>query len=410
MQEILLGVTMFTTVVVALVIVILFAKSRLVASGNVNIIINDDPDKAISVPVGGKLLNVLADQKIFISSACGGGGTCAQCVVNVHEGGGDILATELSHITKREAREGVRLSCQVAVKQDMKIEVPAEVFEVKKWTCKVRSNKDVATFIRELILELPEGDNVDFRAGGFIQIECPAYTAAYKDYDIAEEYRPDWDNFNIWRYTSVVEEAGTERAYSMANYPDEKGIIMLNIRIATPPPRGPEGIPPGIMSSYTYALKEGDEVTISGPFGEFYARDTDTEMVFIGGGAGMAPMRSHLFDQLRRIGSKRKITFWYGARSLREMFYEDDFNTLAEENENFTWHTALSEPLPEDNWTGLVGFIHQVLYDNYLRDHPAPEDCEYYICGPPLMLSACIGLLHDLGVEDENILFDDFGV
>lgn len=401
---------MFTTVVVALVIVILFAKSRLVASGNVNIIINDDPDKAISVPVGGKLLNVLADQKIFISSACGGGGTCAQCVVNVHEGGGDILATELSHITKREAREGVRLSCQVAVKQDMKIEVPAEVFEVKKWTCKVRSNKDVATFIRELILELPEGDNVDFRAGGFIQIECPAYTAAYKDYDIAEEYRPDWDNFNIWRYTSVVEEAGTERAYSMANYPDEKGIIMLNIRIATPPPRGPEGIPPGIMSSYTYALKEGDEVTISGPFGEFYARDTDTEMVFIGGGAGMAPMRSHLFDQLRRIGSKRKITFWYGARSLREMFYEDDFKTLAEENENFTWHTALSEPLPEDNWTGLVGFIHQVLYDNYLRDHPAPEDCEYYICGPPLMLSACIGLLHDLGVEDENILFDDFGV
>ena len=409
MQEVLLGVTMFTAVVLALVVVILIAKARLVASGNVDILINNDPEKAISVPVGGKLLNVLADNGIFVSSACGGGGTCAQCKVHVHEGGGDILPTELSHITKREARERMRLSCQVAVKQDMKIEVPAEVFEVKRWKCKVRSNKDVATFIRELVLELPEGENVDFRAGGFIQIECPPYEADYKDYDIAEEYRPDWDRFNIWRYKSVVKEGGPQRAYSMANYPDEKGIIMLNIRIATPPPRGPEGIPPGVMSSYTYSLKEGDEVTISGPFGEFFAKDTDAEMVFIGGGAGMAPMRSHIFDQLRRICTERKVTFWYGARSLKEMFYEDDFNTLAEENENFTWHTALSEPLPEDNWTGYVGFIHQVLYDNYLRDHPAPEDCEYYICGPPLMLSACLNLLHDLGVEDQNILFDDFG-
>lgn len=409
MQEILLGVTMFTAVVVALVIVILIAKARLVASGSVTILINNDPEKAISAPVGGKLLNVLADNKVFVSSACGGGGTCAQCKVHVHEGGGDILSTELSHINKREAREGMRLSCQVAVKQDMAIDVPAEVFEVKKWECKVRSNKDVATFIRELVLEVPEGDNVDFRAGGFIQIECPPYEVDYKDYNIADEYRPDWDKFNIWRYKSVAKEGGPQRAYSMANYPDEKGIIMLNIRIATPPPRGPEGVPPGVMSSYTYSLKEGDKVTISGPFGEFFAKDTNAEMIFIGGGAGMAPMRSHIFDQLRRIHTKRKMTFWYGARSLREMFYEDDFNTLAKENENFTWYAALSEPLPEDNWKSNVGFIHQVLYDNYLRDHPAPEDCEYYICGPPPMLSACLNLLHDLGIEDENILFDDFG-
>ena len=409
MQEILLGVTMFTAVVVALVVVILIAKARLVPSGSVNILINNDPEKAISAPVGGKLRNVLADNRVFVSSACGGGGTCAQCKVHVHEGGGDILSTELSHINKREARDGMRLSCQVAVKQDMKIDVPAEVFEVKKWKCKVRSNEDVATFIRELVLELPEGDNVDFRAGGFIQIECPPYEVDYKDYNIAEEYRPDWDKFNIWRYKSVVKEGGPQRAYSMANYPDEKGIIMLNIRIATPPPRGPEGVPPGVMSSYTYSLKEGDEVTISGPFGEFFAKDTNAEMIFIGGGAGMAPMRSHIFDQLRRIHTNRKMTFWYGARSLREMFYEDDFNTLAKENENFTWHAALSEPLPEDNWKSHVGFIHQVLYDNYLKDHSAPEDCEYYICGPPPMLSACLNLLHDLGIEDENILFDDFG-
>ena len=409
MQEILLGVTMFTAVVVALVVVILIAKARLVPSGSVNILINNDPEKAISAPVGGKLLNVLADNRVFVSSACGGGGTCAQCKVHVHEGGGDILSTELSHINKREARDGMRLSCQVAVKQDMKIDVPAEVFEVKKWKCKVRSNEDVATFIRELVLELPEGDNVDFRAGGFIQIECPPYEVDYKDYNIAEEYRPDWDKFNIWRYKSVVKEGGPQRAYSMANYTDEKGIIMLNIRIATPPPRGPEGVPPGVMSSYTYSLKEGDEVTISGPFGEFFAKDTNAEMIFIGGGAGMAPMRSHIFDQLRRIHTNRKMTFWYGARSLREMFYEDDFNTLAKENENFTWHAALSEPLPEDNWKSHVGFIHQVLYDNYLKDHSAPEDCEYYICGPPPMLSACLNLLHDLGIEDENILFDDFG-
>ena len=408
MFEILTSVTMFTAVVLSLVAIILVAKAQLVQSGDVSITINDDPDKAITVPGGGKLLNALATEKLFVSSACGGGGTCGQCTVKVLEGGGDILATELSHITKREAREGVRLSCQVPVKQDMKIEVPAEVFEVKKWHCKVRSNDDVATFIKELILELPPGENVDFRAGGFIQIECPPHELSFKEFDIAEQYRPDWDQFNLWRFASKCDET-VFRAYSMANYPEEKGIITLNIRIATPPPRGPEGIPPGIMSSYSYKLKPGDDVTISGPFGEFFAKETDADMIFVGGGAGMAPMRSHLFDQLKRLDSKRKISFWYGARSFREMFYVEDFDMLQEEHENFTWHVALSEPLPEDNWDGHKGFIHQVLYDNYLKDHSAPEDCEYYICGPPMMLTAVISMLENLGVEEENILFDDFG-
>ncbi len=408
MIEILTGVTMFTAVVLSLVAIILVAKAQLVQSGDVSITINDDPDKAITVSGGGKLLNALATKKLFVSSACGGGGTCGQCTVKVVEGGGDILATELSHITKREAREGVRLSCQVPVKQDMKIEVPSEVFEVKKWQCKVRSNDDVATFIKELVLELPPGENVDFRAGGFIQIECPPHELSFEEFDIADQYRPDWDQFNLWRFTSKVDET-VSRAYSMANYPEEKGIITLNIRIATPPPRGPDGIPPGKMSSYSYKLKPGDEVTISGPFGEFFAKDTNADMVFIGGGAGMAPMRSHLFDQLKRLDSNRKISFWYGARSFREMFYVEDFDMLQEEHDNFAWHVALSEPLPEDNWDGYTGFIHQVLYDNYLKDHPAPEDCEYYICGPPMMLTAVISMLENLGVEEENILFDDFG-
>ena len=406
--EVFLGVMTFTLIILALVCIILAAKAQLVAAGNVTITINDDPDKAISAPAGGKLLNVLADNKIFVSSACGGGGTCAQCKVVIKEGGGEILATELSHITKKQAREGERLSCQVAVKQDMKIELPAEVFDTKTWMCKVRSNHNVATFIKELVLELPEGENVDFRAGGYIQIECPPHTLKYSDFDVEKKYHEDWDKFNLWEIESVVKEP-TIRAYSMANYPEEKGIIMLNVRVATPPPRAPKGTPPGIMSSWIFNLKPGDEVKISGPYGEFYAKETDAEMVFIGGGAGMAPMRSHIFDQLKRLNSKRKMTFWYGARSLREMFYTDHYDKLQEENDNFTWHVALSDPLPEDNWEGYTGFIHQVLYDNYLKDHPAPEDCEYYICGPPLMNAAVFKMLEDLGVEQENILFDDFG-
>jgi Na+-transporting NADH:ubiquinone oxidoreductase subunit F len=408
MAEILLGVTTFTIVVLLLVAVILFAKTHLVQSGDVTITINDDPGKAITVPTGGKLLSVLAAEKVFVSSACGGGGTCAQCTVKVLEGGGDILPTELSHISKRDARSGVRLSCQVAVKQDMKIEVPAEVFGIKKWTCKVRSNHDVATFIKELVLELPADEDLDFRAGGFIQIECPPHEVSFKDFEIDEQYKPAWDQFNLWRYNSKVN-AEVVRAYSMANYPEEKGIIMLNVRIATPPPRGPEGIPPGKMTSYIYSLNAGDEVTISGPFGEFFAKETDAEMIFVGGGAGMAPMRSHIFDQLKRINSKRKISFWYGARSLCEMFYVEDYDMLQREYDNFNWHVALSEPLPEDNWDGYTGFIHQVLYDNYLKDHLAPEDCEFYICGPPMMNTAVLKLLHDIGVEQENVLFDDFG-
>ncbi len=405
MLEIGLGVSFFTAIVLVLVALILFAKSRLVPSGNIKISINGEKD--IEVPAGGKLLGVLADNGLFVPSACGGGGTCAQCRVKIHEGGGSILPTEESHITKREASCGDRLSCQVAVKQDMKIEVPEEVFGVKKWQCKVRSNDNVATFIKELVLELPEGENVDFRAGGYIQIECPPHTVKYKDFAIQDEYHPDWDHFNIWQYESVVTEQ-VIRAYSMANYPLEKGIIMLNVRIASPPPRT-EGLAPGKMSSFIFNLKEGDEVTISGPFGEFFAKETESEMVFVGGGAGMAPMRSHIFDQLERIKTKRKITFWYGARSKREMFYVEDFDRLAAEHDNFEWHVALSDPMEEDNWDGYTGFIHNVLHENYLNEHEAPEDCEFYMCGPPMMNQAVINMLHELGVEDENILLDDFG-
>ena len=404
---IILGSIMFTVIVLILVIIILFAKSKLVATGNAKININDDPEKSVEIPIGGKLLNALADQQIYLPSACGGGGTCGECKVIISEGGGDILATERGKLTRKQIKEGYRLSCQVPVKDDMKLEIPPEVFDIKKWECTVRSNANVATFIKELVLELPEGENVDFRAGGYIQIEAPPHVVKYSDFDIEDEYKPDWDKYNMWQYVSKVDE-DIVRAYSMASYPEEKGIIMLNVRIASPPP-GKPNVPPGQMSSYIFNLKPGDKVIISGPYGEFFARDTDNEMVFIGGGAGMAPMRSHIFDQLKRLHSTRKISFWYGARSLREIFYQEDFDKLAEENENFTWHVALSEPLPEDNWTGLTGFIHQVLYDEYLKDHPAPEDCEYYLCGPPMMNAAVLKMLDDLGVEEENILFDDFG-
>lgn len=406
-MEIILGVAMFTTIVMVLVLLILFAKSKLVNTGDIAVEINGDLDKSFHAPAGDKLLNVLSSQGIFVSSACGGGGSCGQCRVVIKEGGGDILPTELSHINKREAKEGCRLACQVNVKQNLKIELPEEIFGVKKWECEVISNDNKATFIKELKLKIPDGEDVPFRAGGFIQIEAPAHDISYADFDVPQEYRGDWDKFNLFRYRSTVNDT-TVRAYSMANYPEEKGIIMLNVRIATPPPNNPD-VPPGIMSSYIWSLKAGDKVTISGPFGEFFAKDTDAEMIFIGGGAGMAPMRSHIFDQLKRLNSKRKISFWYGARSLREMFYEDDFNQLQAENENFTWHVALSDPQPEDNWTGYTGFIHNVLLENYLRNHPAPEDCEFYMCGPPMMNAAVIKMLKDLGVEDENIMLDDFG-
>lgn len=410
MGEILLSVSIFTGVVLLLVALIIIARSKLVATGDITIEVNEDPEKAITLPAGEKLLTALAQHKIFLSSACGGGGTCGQCRVVVNEGGGSILPTEKTHINTRQEREGQRLACQLTCKQNLKIQVSPEVFGVRKWTCKVRSNHNVATFIKELILELPPGEEVPFRAGGFIQIECLPHEVSYENFDIEEEYRPDWDRLHLWPLHSKVEEEGpVVRAYSMANYPDEKDVIMLNVRVATPPPNSPPKTPPGKMSSYIFSLKKGDDVTISGPFGEFFAKDTNNEMIFIGGGAGMAPMRSHIFDQLKRLKTKRKIKFWYGARSLREMFYQEDFDTLQRERSNFQWHAVLSDPLPEDNWKGPMGLIHQVLYDNYLKNHSAPEDCEYYICGPPIMLKCCRDMLDSLGVEPENILFDDFG-
>ncbi|MDH2997430.1 NADH:ubiquinone reductase (Na(+)-transporting) subunit F [Pasteurellaceae bacterium LFhippo2] len=409
MDNFIFGIVIFTALVLVLAVLILVAKSKLVDSGDITISINDDASKAITLPAGGKLLGALASKGIFVSSACGGGGSCGQCIVKVKSGGGEILPTELSHITKREAKEGYRLACQVNVKSSMDVELPEEIFGVKKWECTVISNDNKATFIKELKLQIPEGEEVPFRAGGYIQIEAPAHVVKYEDYKslIDEEYHEDWNKFNLWRYVSTVNEP-IIRAYSMASYPEEKGIIMLNVRIATPPPNNPD-VPPGQMSSYIWSLKEGDKVTISGPFGEFFAKDTDAEMVFIGGGAGMAPMRSHIFDQLKRLKSKRKMSFWYGARSKREMFYVEDFDGLAAENDNFVWHVALSDPQPGDNWDGYTGFIHNVLYENYLKDHEAPEDCEYYMCGPPIMNSSVIKMLKDLGVEDENILLDDFG-
>ncbi len=409
MDNFIFGIVVFTALVLVLAVLILVAKSKLVDSGDITISINDDPEKAITLPAGGKLLGALASKGIFVSSACGGGGSCGQCIVKVKSGGGEILPTELSHITKREAKEGYRLACQVNVKSSMDVELPEEIFGVKKWECTVISNDNKATFIKELKLQIPEGEEVPFRAGGYIQIEAPAHTVRYEDYKalIDEEYHEDWNKFNLWRYVSKVDEP-IIRAYSMASYPEEKGIIMLNVRIATPPPNNPD-VPPGQMSSYIWSLKPGDKVTISGPFGEFFAKDTDAEMVFIGGGAGMAPMRSHIFDQLKRLKSKRKMTFWYGARSKREMFYVEDFDGLQAENDNFKWYVALSDPQPGDNWDGYTGFIHNVLYENYLKDHEAPEDCEYYMCGPPIMNASVIKMLKDLGVEDENILLDDFG-
>ncbi|QQD24468.1 NADH:ubiquinone reductase (Na(+)-transporting) subunit F [Venatoribacter cucullus] len=403
--EIILGVVMFTVIVLSLVFIILGARAKLVSSGKVKIVINHE--KTIETEAGGKLLQTLAANNIFLSSACGGGGTCAQCKCQVFEGGGSMLPTEESHFTKGDAREGWRLSCQVPVKQDMVIEVPEEVFGVKKWETTVVSNPNVATFIKELTLKLPEGENVDFRAGGYVQLECPPYEINFSDFDIQPEYRGDWERFGFFNLKAVNKE-NTIRAYSMANYPEERGLVKFNIRIATPPP-GSTGINPGIMSSYVFNLKPGDKVTVYGPFGEFFARDTDAEMVFIGGGAGMAPMRSHIFDQLKRLKSKRKISFWYGARSLRELFYQEEYDQLAAENENFTWHVAMSDPQPEDNWNGLTGFIHNVLYEQYLRDHPAPEDCEFYMCGPPIMNQSVINMLLNLGVEPENIMLDDFG-
>lgn len=421
METALLAVAVFVLLIALLTGILLVARAKLVNSEDVKIIVNDDESKPLVVPAGNTLLNTLAGQKIFVPSACGGKGTCGVCKVHVYEGGGAMAPVEDSHVSRGEMREGVRLSCQVKVKSDMRIGVEPEIFSVKKWECVVKSNHNVATFIKEFVLTLPEGEVVPFRAGGYIQIECPPHVVNYKDFDIEEKYRGDWDKFDMWRFVSKVDEVVT-RAYSMANYPEERGMIMLNVRIASPPPRQPD-VPPGIMSSYIFAQKPGDKVTISGPFGEFFAKETDNEMVFIGGGAGMAPMRSHIFDQFMRIKTARKVSFWYGARSVREAFYVDHFDRIQKENENFVWHLALSDALPEDDWgnpespfrkplgakEGYTGFIHNVVYEHYLKNHPSPEDIEYYMCGPPMMNSSVIKMLEDLGVEHENIMLDDFG-
>ena len=403
--EIILGILVFTIAVNTMVLIILGARRLLVSTGDITIEMNDSA-KSVVVQAGGKLLQTLAAQNLFLSSACGGKGTCEQCKCQVLEGGGSILPTEEIYFTNKEKKEGWRLSCQVPVKDNMQIIVPDEVFGAKKWECEVISNDNVATFIKELVLKLPEGEEVGFKAGGYVQMEIPPYSLDYKSFDISEEYHDDWERFGVWENKATTREP-VIRAYSMANYPNEKGIMKFNIRIASPPPG--TDFPPGEMTSYIFNLKEGEKLTIFGPFGDFFAEDTDNEMIFIGGGAGMAPMRSHIFDQLLRLNSNRKITFFYGARSLREMFYTEEYDALAEKYANFNWHVALSDPLPEDNWGGYTGFIHQVIHDQYLKNHDAPEDCEYYMCGPPMMMDACFKMLDDLGVEPEAIKFDDFG-
>jgi Na+-transporting NADH:ubiquinone oxidoreductase subunit F len=408
METIVLGVVMFCIVVLAMVFILLGAKSKLIASGDVNIVINGDDSNPIKTVPGGTLLSTLSSQKIFVPSACGGGGTCAQCRVQIDDGGGSLLPTEVGHISRGEAKENWRLACQVKVKQDMKIRVDESVFNVRKWNCEVVSNNNVATFIKEFKVRLPKGEKINFVSGDYIQIEIPPHNVDFHSFEVEEQYRGDWDHYKIWENRSTTT-ATVERAYSMANYPDEgDDIVMLNVRIATPPPRT-EGLPPGKGSSYIFNCKPGDMVVISGPFGEFHIQKSQREMMFIGGGAGMAPLRSHIMRLLKTDGTDRKMTYWYGARSSREMFYAEDFDELQEKNENFSWQVALSEPQPEDKWKGYTGFIHQVAFDHYLSKHAAPEDIEYYLCGPPMMNSAVLKMLDELGVEPEMIRLDDFG-
>lgn len=405
----LLSVAIFSGVILILVLMLNFAESKLLPQENVSININGDDDKSLQVRPGSTLLSALATENIFLPSACGGGGTCAMCKCQVNEGGGEILSTEKGHISRTEAKENWRLACQVKIKEDMKVHVPDEIFNIQKWDCTVRSNNNVATFIKELVLELPKGENLNFTAGGYIQIDIPEYhQLGFNNFNVEKEYHEDWDKFKIWDVVANNEE-DCFRAYSMANHPAEGNIIMLNVRIATPPPALWDQVPPGIASSYIFNLKKGDKVTISGPFGEFFAKDSDREMIYLGGGAGMAPMRSHLFDLLDTKKTDRKITFFYGARSAREMFYHDDFLKLEKEHSNFKYIVGLSEPMPEDKWEGPTGFIHNVALEEYLKDHEDPTELEYYMCGPPMMIDACDKMLYDLGVEREMIAYDSFG-
>jgi len=402
----LISTLVFVGMIVVLVLILIAAESKLVYKGDVKITINENEEKSITVPAGKTLLNTLSDQKIFLPSACGGGGTCAMCKCQILEGGGEILPTETSHFSYREQKENWRLSCQVKVKNDMSIRIPEEIFNIQKYSCTVKSNRNVATFIKELVLDLDEGQHLEFRSGGYIQIDIPEYELSFKNFDIDKRFREDWEKYNLFDL-QVKNPEPVFRAYSMANHPAEGQKVILNVRIATPP-RGMD-VPPGIASSWIFNLKPGDKVTISGPYGEFYIKDTDREMCFIGGGAGMAPMRSHIFHLFHTEKTKRKATFWYGARSRREMFYDEEFKAIAKEHPNFSYHVALSDPLPEDKWNGPVGFIHQVAFDEYLSKHEDPSEIEYYLCGPPMMLDAVQKMLYNLGVDEENIAFDDFG-
>ena len=402
------AVSILVIITLILVTILTIAEKKLVPQGDVDIIINDDLDKKIKVKPGNTLLSALSTNSIFIPSACGGGGTCAMCKCQVFEGGGQILATEKTHISPSQAKDNWRLGCQVKIKQDMKIRIPDEIFSIKKWECTVKSNNSVATFIKELVLELPLGENIKFDSGGYIQIDIPKYRHSYSEFEIEDQYRGDWDKFKMWDLIASNIDEGVFRAYSMANHPAEGNMVMLNVRIAHPPPRNWDA-PPGVASSYIYNLKPGDKAVISGPYGEFFIKDTDREMIYIGGGAGMAPMRSHIFHLFHTLKTGRKVSYWYGARSKREMFYDDEFKAIEEKFPNFSYNVALSDPLPEDNWDSYKGFIHQVLHDSYLDKHEDPTEIEYYICGPPMMLDACKNMLDSLGVEQNMIDYDDFG-
>jgi len=406
-----LSVVMFLAVMLMLVGVLLFARHKLIPSGPVKVTINDD--KELTANAGGTLLNTLAENGIYLPSACGGGGTCAVCKCQVLDGAGDILPTEVGYFTRKEIQNKWRLSCQVKVKQDLNIQIPAEIFGIKKWECEVVSNDNVATFIKEFVVKLPEGEELDFESGGYIQIDVPPCEVDFgKDIEVQDKFREDWDKLNMWDLKMRNSEP-VFRAYSMANHPAEGNIIKLNIRIATPPWDNEKNqfmkVNPGICSSYVFARKPGDKVTISGPYGDFFIKETEKEMVYIGGGAGMAPLRSHIFHLFQTLKTDRKVSYWYGARSKREVFYEEDFRKIEKDFPNFKFNIALSEPLPEDNWDGYTGFIHQVVLDNYLSKHEEPEEVEYYLCGPPIMNESVLKMLDNLGVPEENIDLDDFG-
>ncbi len=409
-STILYSIIVFLIIILILVSMLIIAKDKLAPKGEVNLQIND---RVLTVSPGSTVLSTLSGNDIFLPSACGGGGTCGMCKCQVREGGGSILPTETGFFTRKEQMNDWRLGCQVKIRENITIQVPESVMGIRKWECEVVSNNNVATFIKEFVVKLPEGESLDFTPGGYVQIDVPKYETSFRDFIIQERFKGDWDNFGMWDL-KVKNSEETFRAYSMANYPAERNLIKLNIRIATPPWDGTKmqfkNVPPGLCSSYIFSRKPGDKVVMSGPYGEFHIKDTDNEMVYIGGGAGMAPLRSHIFHLFHTLKTKRKVSYWYGARSLREVFYEDEFRAIEKEFPNFTFNLALSEPLPEDNWTGYTGFIHQVLLDNYLCQHEEPEDIEYYFCGPPMMNSAVVKTLDFLGVPKENISFDDFGI